>query len=55
MLSFFNLNAGDASQKLRRLGRELRDLRGKTRLPVAAAAACYVRQDAERPDKVCFR
>lgn len=43
---------GDASQKLRRLGRELRDLRGKTRLPVAAAAACYVRQDAERPDKV---
>jgi hypothetical protein len=44
--------AGDASQKLRRLGRELRDLRGKTKLPVAAAAACFVRQDAERPDKV---
>jgi hypothetical protein len=44
--------AGDASQKLRRLGRELRDLRGKTKLPVTAAAACFVRQDAERPDKV---
>ncbi|KAF6265753.1 ubiquitin elongating factor core-domain-containing protein [Scenedesmus sp. NREL 46B-D3] len=43
---------GDASQKLRRLGRELRDLRGKTSLPVAAAAACFVWQDEERPDKV---
>jgi hypothetical protein len=44
--------AGDSSQKLRRLGRELRDLRGKTKLPVAAAAACFVIQDADRPDKV---
>eukprot|EP00879_Flechtneria_rotunda_P026467 GHRR01028222.1.p1 GENE.GHRR01028222.1~~GHRR01028222.1.p1 ORF type:complete len:343 (+),score=131.99 GHRR01028222.1:32-1030(+) len=43
---------GDASQKMRRLGRELRDLRGRTRLPVRAAAACLVRQDQERPDKV---
>jgi hypothetical protein len=57
-VSLYIIRAGDASQKLRRLGRELRDLRGKTRLPVAAAAACYVRQDTERPDKVrwgcCF-
>jgi hypothetical protein len=44
--------AGDSSQKLRRLGRELRDLRGKTKLPVAAAAACFVIQDADRTDKV---
>jgi hypothetical protein len=43
---------GDSSQKLRRLGRELRDLRGKTKLPIAAAASCFVRQDHERLDKV---
>lgn len=43
---------GDNQQKMRRLGKELRDLRGKQRLPVGAAAAHFVRQDLERPDKV---
>jgi hypothetical protein len=46
--------AGDTRTKLKRLGRELRDLQGKTKLPVGAAAACFVSQDADRPDKVCL-
>jgi hypothetical protein len=35
-----------------RLGREMKDLRGKQRLPVDASAAHFIRHDAERLDKV---
>jgi hypothetical protein len=38
---------------MRRLGQEFRKLRGATALPLNAAAAIFVRQDEERPDKVC--
>jgi hypothetical protein len=44
--------AGDESKKVRRVGREMRDLRGKMALPVYAAGAVLVRHDAERLDKV---
>jgi hypothetical protein len=37
---------------MRRLGQEFRRLRGATALPLNAAAAIFVRQDEERPDKV---
>ena len=38
-----------------RLGREMRDLRGKQKLPVDASAAHFIRHDAERLDKVRAR
>jgi hypothetical protein len=44
--------AADSPAKTRRVGREMRDLRSKMALPVHAAAACFVRHDAERLDKV---
>jgi hypothetical protein len=44
--------AGDTSTKVRRVGREMRDLRGKMSLPVYAAGAILVRHDGERLDKV---
>lgn len=44
--------AGDTQQKMRRLAKEMRDLRGRTALPVYAAAAIFVRHDSERFDKV---
>ncbi|KIY92982.1 Ubiquitin conjugation factor E4 [Monoraphidium neglectum] len=42
---------GDTAQKMRRLGQEFRKLRGATALPLNAAAAIFVRQDEDRPDK----
>ena len=35
---------------MRRLARELRELRGATELPLGAAAAIFLRHDSDRPD-----
>ena len=44
--------AGDTQSKMKRLSREMRNLRGKTALPVHTASAIFVRHDADRIDKV---
>jgi len=44
--------AGDVSAASKRLGREIRDLRGKMALPVYAAGAIFVRHDGARLDKM---
>ena len=43
-------SAGDTRGKMRRLARELRELRGTTELPLGAAAAIFLRHDSDRPD-----
>ena len=46
-------NAGDTSGKMRRLGREIRDLqKGKNELPLQPAASIFLRHDADRMDKL---
>jgi ubiquitin-protein ligase len=42
--------AAGGAAKMKRVARELRDLRGRTALPVSAAAAIVLRHDEERPD-----
>ena len=44
--------AGDVQGKMKRLSREMRNLRGKTALPIHAASSIFVRHDANRMDKV---
>lgn len=44
--------AGDTQSKMKRLSREMRNLRSKTALPVHMASAIFVRHDSERMDKV---
>ena len=44
--------AGDTQGKMKRLSREMRNLRGKTALPVHMASSVFVRHDSDRMDKV---
>lgn len=44
--------AGDTQSKMKRLSREMRNLRGKTALPIHMASSIFVRHDADRMDKV---
>ena len=44
--------AGDTQGKMKRLSREMRNLHGKTALPVHMASSVFVRHDADRMDKV---
>lgn len=44
--------AGDTQTKMKRLSREMRNLRGKTSLPIHMASSIFVRHDADRIDKV---
>lgn len=44
--------AGDSQGKMKRLSREMRNLRGKTALPVHMASSVFVRHDSDRMDKV---
>ena len=44
--------AGDTQGKMKRLSREMRNLHGKTALPVHMASSVFVRHDADRVDKV---
>lgn len=43
---------GDTAAKMRRLQRELRNLAGKTPLPLNAAASIFLRYDSDRIDKM---
>ena len=44
--------AGDTQGKMKRLSREMRNLHGKTSLPVHMASSVFVRHDSDRMDKV---
>ncbi|DBA74342.1 hypothetical protein WJX77_011104 [Trebouxia sp. C0004] len=44
--------AGDTQTKMKRLSREMRNLRGKTSLPIHMASSIFVRHDTDRMDKV---
>ena len=44
--------AGDTQTKMKRLSREMRNLRGKTALPIHMSSSIFVRHDADRMDKV---
>ena len=44
--------AGDTQSKMKRLSREMRNLRGKTSLPIHMASSIFVRHDTDRMDKV---
>lgn len=44
--------SGDIQTKMKRLSREMRNLRGKTSLPVHMASSIFVRHDTDRMDKV---
>lgn len=44
--------AGDSQGKMKRLSREMRNLHGKTALPVHMASSLFVRHDSDRMDKV---
>ena len=44
--------AGDTAAKMRKLGKELKALAGRTRLPLHAAAAIFLRYDSDRIDKM---
>lgn len=44
--------AGDTQGKMKRLSREMRNLLGKTALPVHMASSVFVRHDSDRMDKV---
>ena len=44
--------AGDTQTKMKRLSREMRNLRGKTSLPIHMSSSLFVRHDANRMDKV---
>ena len=44
--------AGDTQSKMKRLSREMRNLHGKTSLPVHMASSVFVRHDSDRMDKV---
>ena len=44
--------AGDTQGKMKRLSREMRNLHGKTALPVYMASSVFVRHDSDRMDKV---
>ena len=44
--------AGDSQAKMKRLSREMRNLHGKTALPVHMASSLFVRHDSARMDKV---
>ena len=44
--------AGDSQAKMKRLSREMRNLHGKTALPVHMASSLFVRHDSDRMDKV---
>lgn len=46
--------AGDTAAKMRRLTRELRDLNGKTPLPLHPDSSIFLRHDADRIDKIRF-
>lgn len=43
---------GDTQSKMKRLSREMRNLRGKTSLPIHMASSIFVRHDTDRMDKV---
>ncbi len=44
--------SGDTQTKMKRLSREMRNLRGKTSLPIHMASSIFVRHDTDRMDKV---
>ncbi len=44
--------AGNTQTKMKRLSREMRNLRGKTSLPIHMASSIFVRHDTDRMDKV---
>lgn len=44
--------SGDTQSKMKRLSREMRNLRGKTSLPIHRASSLFVRHDTDRMDKV---
>ena len=44
--------AGDSQAKMKRLSREMRNLHGKTALPVHMASSLFVRHNSDRMDKV---
>ena len=44
--------AGDTQTKMKRLSREMRNLLGKTSLPIHMASSIFVRHDTDRMDKV---
>ena len=44
--------AGDTQTKMKRLSREMRNLRGKTALPIHMSSSIFVRHDIDRMDKV---
>lgn len=44
--------AGDTAGKMKALSREMRNLRGRTQLPIYAASSIFVRHDSDRMDKV---
>lgn len=50
--SFPHFTPGDTPAKVKRLGKEVRDLHGRTGLPCHASAAIFLRHDADRMDKM---